>query len=69
MPLDTNYLRRRRKKLGLSQARAAAMAEFGTAGRHRWSDLERGRHPSPQLKTLEAIAAALECKITDLLKQ
>jgi transcriptional regulator with XRE-family HTH domain len=56
---------KRREKLGLSQAEAAAKAGFT---RQRWNDIESGRKLNLEMGTLERVAAALGCKAKDLLE-
>ncbi len=63
--LDTDKIKRLRGKLGLSMAEAAAKAGFKT--RQAWYNIESGRQ-SPNLATLDRIAAALNVKARSLLK-
>ena len=58
-------IKRRRVKLGLSQYGAAEVAGMP---RSQFSDLEADRF-SPNLDTLERVATALDCRISDLLDE
>lgn len=64
MPLNTEFIRARRLKLGLTQADAAEKAGFPNL--QKWSQIETGRIPDPQLSTLETIARVLKCKLDQL---
>jgi transcriptional regulator with XRE-family HTH domain len=64
MPLNAEYIRRRRDQLGLTQQQCAVIAGFTNA--QKWSNYENGRIPDPQLSTLEAIAKALRCPVARL---
>lgn len=66
MPLNIDYIRKRRDELGLTQAEAADKAGFPNA--QKWSNYENGRIPDPQLSTLEAIAKALRCPVAKLIR-
>ncbi len=57
-------LRELRTRRGLSQTALAARAGWG---RSRVCDLEAGRIPSPNLRTLQKIADALDVEVYDLL--
>jgi len=56
-------MRTRRKALGLSQE---ALGEHCDLTRNHIGTIERGEH-SPTLRTMEAIAVALELSVLDLL--
>ena len=66
VPLNLDYIRKRRIALKLTQAQAAERAGFPNL--QKWSQYERGRIADPQLSTLEAIAKALRCKVANLLR-
>jgi transcriptional regulator with XRE-family HTH domain len=63
--LNREFMRRRRKRLRLTQAQAAHLA--GLANAQKWSNYENGQITDPQISTLEGIARALKCKPADLL--
>lgn len=63
--LDTEKIRSRRERIGLTQSEAA---ERAGVSRQRWNDVESGRKKNIELDTLDAIAKALGCKAKDLLK-
>jgi DNA-binding XRE family transcriptional regulator len=66
MPLNVAYIKRRRDELKLSQQQCADLA--GMSNRQKWCDVETGDADNPKLKTLEAIAKALKCRVADLIK-
>lgn len=55
-----------REELGLTQQQAAERAKLRTA--QNWNNIESGRRSNLTVKTLEAIAKALNVKPADLLK-
>ena len=63
--LDLARIRQLRERQGLTQEDAARQA--GLAGRAKWNDIESGRKANVTIKTLGAIARALECRPADLL--
>ena len=71
MPLNTAYIRARRDQLQLTAQEAATRAGWGktsaNTARVKWSELEHGRYADLRLSTLEQIAAALQCRVQDLL--
>jgi transcriptional regulator with XRE-family HTH domain len=66
VPFDFKKVRRLRDAAGLTMAECARRGRLN-GGAQRWNDLETGRYPNPRLDTLEAIAAALRCDISDLI--
>jgi transcriptional regulator with XRE-family HTH domain len=63
--LNVQTMENRRRKLGLSQERAAARA--GLAGRQAWNNIASGRKANVKMDTLNKIATALECDPRDLI--
>ncbi len=57
-------VRERRAQLGLTQTEASVKA--GWKRHSTWADIEGGRK-SLTLKTMEKVAAALKCRINDLI--
>jgi len=61
--IETGYLmRRRRLRLGLTQAAAAERTDMSQG---RWGDIEHDKG-SPTVTTLERVATVLECGVRDL---
>lgn len=65
MPISPTKIRSRREKLGLTQAQAADRSGMQ---RVRWTEIETGRERNPSLDRLEAMAAALRCRVSSLLE-
>jgi len=63
MPFDPRRIRDARRRARLTQAEAAERAGWSQGT---WADIERGRHP-PNIRTLEAMAAALGCGLGALI--
>jgi transcriptional regulator with XRE-family HTH domain len=63
--LDTDYIRRRRKSLKLSQEQAARAAKLGS--RTHWNRIETGARSNIKLATLGRIAKVLGCDVAELL--
>jgi transcriptional regulator with XRE-family HTH domain len=63
--LDVEQIGARRQELGITQAEAARRAGFRSV--QQWSGVERGVTPNLSIRTLDAIATALECDARDLL--
>lgn len=66
LPLNTDFIKARRAELQLTQAEAATRAGFPNP--QKWSQYENGRIPDPQLSSLEAIARAMECRLSKLIR-
>jgi predicted transcriptional regulator len=64
MPINTTELTRRREALGITPAEAARRAGMKP---QQWNSLERGWVRDPQISTLARVAAALECRVDDLI--
>jgi transcriptional regulator with XRE-family HTH domain len=64
--LDTEKIKSRREKLGLTMDEAAKVAGF--KGRQHWYMIESGRRQNIELETLAALAAALKCDPKSLLR-
>jgi transcriptional regulator with XRE-family HTH domain len=58
-------VRRLRARLGLTQEQLAERAGFGV---RRLQDVEAGRGPGVQVRTLDRFAAALEVDVAELLR-
>lgn len=56
-------IKRLRDGAGLTVREAAKRGSLHEAT---WSDIERGKNPNPTPKTLERIAAALDCTLAEL---
>ncbi len=76
MPLKHEEIRRRREALDLSQGRCAELAAEagskgfgGPNGKVRWFDVESGKITDPRLSTIEAMAAALQCDVAELISR
>jgi len=63
--VNSKEIRRRRTQLGLTQARAAKLAGWGSPVV--WTDIESGKRKNPSIGTLVAVANVLECKVDELL--
>jgi len=64
MPMDPALLIARRNKLGLTQRE---VAEAASMKQQEYARLESGGRRNPRIETLETVAAALKCKVDDLL--
>ena len=56
--LNWQLIKPRREALGLTQEKAAELADFGT--RQRWNAIESGRKPDINLDTLRRLAKTLD---------
>jgi transcriptional regulator with XRE-family HTH domain len=63
--VNTQAIRRRREKLGMTQAAAAKSA--GWKSPVQWTDIETGKRANPTVSTIVAVAKVLECKVDQLL--
>lgn len=67
MSVDTNEIRRRRKRQKLTLAKAAKLAGWKSA--QHWANVEQGRQGNMRVATLVAVAKVLGCKVDALLKK
>lgn len=65
--LNTAEIRRRRKRMGLTQAEAARRAGWNSAVV--WTDIETGKRDNPTIGTVAAVAKVLGCRVDSLLKK
>lgn len=65
--LDSEKVRRRRERLGLTQSQAAALAFGGKAGKQNWSNIENGDRANPTLEVMGRMAAVLGLRVRDLI--
>jgi transcriptional regulator with XRE-family HTH domain len=66
--VDFPEIKRRREKLGLTQAQAARLAGWPTA--QNWSNIENAPADNdPRISTMIVVALALGCKVDDLLRK
>lgn len=65
--VDTEEIRSRRERLGLTQLSAAKAAGWLT--QQQWAHVENGERPDPRISTLATVARVLKCKVDDLLKR
>jgi transcriptional regulator with XRE-family HTH domain len=64
--VNAGEIRRRRKKLGMTQQQAAKAAGWKSAVQ--WTDIERSKRPNPSIKTVAAVARALGCKVDQIIR-
>lgn len=67
MPLNVTYLRHRRTELCMTQHAAAMVA--GLANRQKWSQYERGWIDNPSIATISAMAKAMRCPVSKLIRE
>lgn len=65
-PVNTEYMRARRRELGLTQAKVAVLAELSST--QHYNDIERGSRPRVHVETLRRIAWALSCSLDNLVR-
>jgi transcriptional regulator with XRE-family HTH domain len=65
MPLNPTQITTLRERANLTQAEAARRAGLTRQG---WGNLEHGRLPDPRASTLQRVAAALGCRVEELLE-
>lgn len=65
--VNVKEVRRRREKMGLTQAEAARAAGWKSAVV--WTDVESGKRENPSIGTVAAVAKVLGCKVDALLKR
>ncbi len=66
--VDAVKIKSKRKQLRLTLAEAAIKAGWGKGGLTRWHDIEAGRRTNLTMNTIDAIAKALGCVTTELIK-
>ena len=66
MPLDTDLMEARRKRLGLTQQEAAKRAKL--PGKSYWADIVSGRRSNVTVEVLDNIAQALGVSPKELVK-
>ncbi len=65
--VNTEEIRRRRDKLGMTQAEAAHAAGWKSAVQ--WTDVESGKRENPTIGTVAAVAKVLGCKVDAILRK
>ena len=66
--MNLDEIRRRREEIGYTLQQAADAAGFeGPDVRVRWREIETGKYADPRLSTIEAVARALRCGVSQLL--
>lgn len=65
--VNVEEIRKRRVKLGYTQAQAAKAAGWNSTVQ--WTDVEGGKRRNPTIGTLVAVARVLGCRVDSILRK